>query len=84
MELFSFSLSGAPLLLSASENSLFVHPMQNERLGHPLLLCSNYKSGFSGCVLSQDFETWNCGTAGGTERAAVCGGLGAAHGLGKL
>lgn len=47
------SLSDSPLLLSASENGLFVYPIQNERIGHPLLLCSNYKSGLSACAYSK-------------------------------
>lgn len=50
MELFSFSLSGIPILLSASENGLFLHPIRNEHFGHPFLLCSGYKTGFSGCI----------------------------------
>ncbi len=53
MELHSFSLSDTPFLLSASENSLFAHPIQNERLGHPILLCSNYKNGLSGCFYNK-------------------------------
>lgn len=53
MELLSFSVSGTPLLLSASDTGLFVHHMQNERFGHPVLLCSNYKNGLSGCVYSK-------------------------------
>ena len=50
MELFSFSVSGTPLLLSVSENGLSLYPVHNERFGHPLLLCSGYKDGFSGCI----------------------------------
>lgn len=50
MELFPFIESGIPLLLSASESGLFVYPMKNDRFGHPFLLCSGYKSGFSGCL----------------------------------
>ncbi|MBE5930494.1 MAG: hypothetical protein E7268_05460 [Lachnospiraceae bacterium] len=50
MELFPFVESGAPVLVSASENGLFLHPIHNERFGHPFLLCSGYKNGFSGCV----------------------------------
>ncbi len=50
MELFPFVESGTPLLVSASENGLFLHPVRNERFGHPFLLCSGYKSGLSGCV----------------------------------
>ncbi len=50
MELFSFTEADTPLLLSASESGLFLHPVRNERFGHPFLLCSGYKNGFSGCV----------------------------------
>ena len=50
MELFPFIESGTPLLLSASESGLFVYPMKNEHFGHPFLLCSGYKNGFSGCL----------------------------------
>lgn len=50
MELFPFVESGVPVLVSASENGLFLHPIHNERFGHPFLLCSGYKKGFSGCV----------------------------------
>ena len=50
MELYPFIESGSPLLLSASENGLFLHPVRNERFGHPFLLCSGYKDGFSGCI----------------------------------
>jgi len=50
MELFPFIESDTPLLLSASESGLFVHPMKNDRFGHPFLLCSGYKSGLSGCL----------------------------------
>lgn len=50
MELFSFSATDTPLLLSASESGLFVYPVHNERFGHPILLCSNYKSDLSGCI----------------------------------
>lgn len=50
MELFSFSVSGTPLLLSVSENDLLSYPMRNEQIGRPFLLCSNYKNGLSGCV----------------------------------
>lgn len=50
MELFPFVESGAPVLVSASENGLFLHPIHNERFGHPFLLCSGYKNGFSGCI----------------------------------
>ena len=50
MELFSFPEAGSPLLLCASENGLSLYPVHNERFGHPLLLCSGYKSGFSGCI----------------------------------
>lgn len=50
MELFSFFEADTPLLLSASESGLFVHPVHNERFGRPVLLCSNYRSGLSGCI----------------------------------
>lgn len=50
MDLFPFAESGTPLLLSASENGLFLHPMRNERFVPPFLLCSGYKTGLSGCV----------------------------------
>jgi len=50
MDLFPFVESDTSLLLSASENGLYLHPVRNERFGHPFLLCSGYKSGFSGCV----------------------------------
>ena len=50
MNLYPFTESGTPLLLSASESSLFLYPVRNERFGHPFLLCSGYKNGFSGCV----------------------------------
>ena len=50
MELFPFIESGVPVLVSASENGLFLHPIHNERFGHPFLLCSGYKNGFSGCI----------------------------------
>ena len=50
MELFSFTESDTPLLLSASESGLFLYPVHNERFGHPFLLCSGYKCGFSGCL----------------------------------
>ena len=53
MELFSFSVSGAPFLLSASENNLFSYPIRNEHIGRPFLLCSNYKSGLSGCIYDE-------------------------------
>ncbi len=53
MELFSASQSGRPLLLSASDTGLSFHPMQNERFGHPILLCSNYKNGLSGCIYNK-------------------------------
>lgn len=53
MELFSFSFADTSFLLSTSENGLFAHPVQNERLGHPVLLCSNYKRGLCGCVYNQ-------------------------------
>ena len=49
MELFSFSVSGLPLLLSASDTGLFLHPIQSGQFGRPVLLCSNYKSGLCGC-----------------------------------
>lgn len=50
MELLSLSLPGNSLLLSGSENGLFLHTMQNQQFGRPLLLCSGYKSGLSACV----------------------------------
>lgn len=50
MELFSFPEADTPLLLSASESGLSLYPVHNERFGHPLLLCSGYKNGFSGCI----------------------------------
>ncbi len=50
MELFSFCDANTPLLLSASDSGLFLHPVRNERFGHPFLLCSGYKNGFSGCI----------------------------------
>ncbi len=50
MELFSFFEADTPLLLSASDSGLFLHPVRNERFGHPFLLCSGYKNGFSGCI----------------------------------
>ena len=50
MELLSLSLSGVPLLLSGSENGLFLYPMQGPRSGHSLLLCSVYKNGLTGCT----------------------------------
>lgn len=50
MELFSFPEAGSPLLLSASEGGLFLYPVRNEHFGHPFLLCSGYKTGFSGCI----------------------------------
>ena len=50
MDLFPFTEFGIPMLLSASEGGLFLHPVRNERFGHPFLLCSGYKSGFSGCI----------------------------------
>ena len=53
MELFTVSLAGRPLLLSASDTGLFLHSMQNERFGRPTLLCANYKSGLCGCVYNE-------------------------------
>ncbi len=50
MELLSLPLPGNSLLLSGSEDGLFLHAMQNQRFGRPLLLCSGYKNGLSGCV----------------------------------
>ena len=50
MDLFPFAESGTPVLVSASESGLFLHPVRNERFGHPFLLCSAYKNGFSGCI----------------------------------
>lgn len=49
MELLFFSLPGNSLLLSGSENGLFLHTMQNQQFGRPLLLCSGYKNGLAGC-----------------------------------
>lgn len=56
MDLFSFTESGTPLLLSASESGLFLHPIRNERFGHPFLLCSGYKDSFSGCVYNDSLH----------------------------
>lgn len=56
MELFPFVESGAPVLVSASENGLFLHPIHNERFGHPFLLCSGYKNGFSGCIYNDSLH----------------------------
>ena len=53
MELLSFSVSGTPLLLSASDTGLFLHSMQSGQFGRPVLLCSNYKNGLSGCEYNQ-------------------------------
>lgn len=53
MELFSFTVADTPLLVSGSESGLFLHPMRNERFVHPFLLCSGYKSGFSGCIYNE-------------------------------
>lgn len=53
MELFTVSLAGRPLLLSASDTGLFLHTMQNERFGRPSLLCSNYKNGLCGCLSNE-------------------------------
>lgn len=50
MELLSFSLSGKFLLLSGSEDGLYLHTIQNQHFGRPLLLCSGYKNGLSGCI----------------------------------
>lgn len=49
MELLSVSVSGKPLVLSASENGIFLHSFSYEHFGRPMLLCSNYKSSLSGC-----------------------------------
>jgi len=56
MDLFPFTESGTSLLLSASESGLFLHPVRNERFGHPFLLCSGYKSGFSGCLYNDSLH----------------------------
>ena len=56
MDLFPFVESDTNLLLSASENGLFLHPVHNERFGHPFLLCSGYKNGFSGCVYNNSLH----------------------------
>lgn len=49
MELLSLSLPGSTLLLSGSEDGLFLYPVQSHRPGRPLLLCSGYKNGLAGC-----------------------------------
>ena len=56
MDLFPFTEFGTPMLLSASEGGLFLHPVRNERFGHPFLLCSGYKSGFSGCIYNNSLH----------------------------
>lgn len=56
MDLFPFVESGTPVLVSASESGLFLHPVHNERFGRPVLLCSGYKSGFSGCVYNNSLH----------------------------
>ncbi len=50
MELLSLSLSDKALVLSGSEDGLYLHTMQNQWFGRPLLLCSGYKSGLSACI----------------------------------
>ena len=56
MELFPFTESGTPILLSVSDSGLFLHPVHNEHFGHPILLCSGYKNGFSGCIYNDSLH----------------------------